>query len=85
MAEDGRADRPADEADEEYAKASSTPTIGSDFGKNSLPNTSAGHCAVEQEVVPLDGCADSAGDHGATQLCFVFDFGKSAGGAGGGC
>jgi len=38
------------------------------LGKKQLGEHQAGHDAVEEEVVPLDGGADRARDHCAAQL-----------------
>jgi hypothetical protein len=54
----GRATNPVTEV----TKASSVPVSGSASGKNSLLKTSGGRRAVEEEVVPLEGGADQAGD-----------------------
>ena len=65
--------------------ACSTPTSGSDFGKNSLPNTSAVtvpysrksyHSIVVPTVLAITARRSCA---------LVFGFGKSAGGDGSGC
>jgi hypothetical protein len=55
-------------------KASSTPTSGSDLGKNSAEDE-PGDDAVEEKVVPLDGGADCARDDGAAQLAAMHTFG----------
>jgi hypothetical protein len=52
------------------AKASSVPTQGSE--EEQLGEDEAGDGAVEKEVVPLDGRADSGSDHGAAQLDLMF-------------
>ena len=57
------------------AKASSVPTSGSECGKEQLGEHQAGDGAVKEEIVPLDGGADRAGDDGPAQLDAVFVFG----------
>ena len=77
MAKDRRADRPADEADEEHAERLEHADERIGCGKEQLAEHQRGDRAVEQEIVPLDGRADRAGNHGAAQLPAVLVGGKS--------
>ena len=72
MAEDRRADRPGDEADEIGAEGGERRRQRILVGEVQLAEDEAGGGAVEEEVVPLDGGADRRGDDRLAQLCAVF-------------
>src|SRR5271163_1374228 len=44
------------------------------FGRMGAREYLSGDCAVQEQVVPLDGSADRAGDHRASELGAVFVF-----------
>jgi hypothetical protein len=68
MAEDGGADWASDKAhcidSESFQDADQR--IG--VGEEELAENKAGHDAVKQEIVPLDGGPDGAGDYGSQEL-----------------
>ena len=82
MAEDRRADRPPDKADEEHAERLEHTDQWIGFGEEELAEHQPGDRAVQQEVVPFDRGADRAGDQGATQVAMMFGRGKATRGGG---
>jgi hypothetical protein len=73
MPEDGGTDRPGDKAhrvNQECLK-------GSDYwirlGEEQFGEEKAGRGRIEEEVVPLDRCADGAGDDRSPQLGALVD------------
>ena len=79
MAEDCRADRAADKADEVGAECRERPGQRVGVGKKELWKHQSGGGAVDEEVIPLDGRADRRGNHGLAQLRAVLGVRKSAG------
>jgi len=71
-------DRPADKSDEEDGKRLEDADQWVRFREEEFAEDQCRHLAVEQKVVPLDGRADRAGDHGAAQMRAVVEFGKAA-------
>src|SRR5207237_3364704 len=68
VAEDGRADRPGDEADGVDRERLEGPGEGLGLREEELREDEARDDAVEEEVVPLDGGADRGGDDRAPKL-----------------
>src|SRR5712664_643352 len=62
-----RADRTGDKPDRVNGKGLENAGEGIRMRKEQLAEDQAGHDAVKEEVVPLDGGADRAGDDGAPQ------------------
>ncbi len=84
MAEDGGADGARDEADEIDAEGVERRGQRLLVREEELAEHQAGHGAVEEEIVPLDGRADGGGDDGAAQLARVLLGRKRRDGAGDG-
>jgi hypothetical protein len=78
MAEDRRADRPRNEADEIDAERLEGADQWFRFREEELREHDAGDLPVEQEIVPLDGGADCARDRRPPQLRAVIGLGKRA-------
>jgi 3',5'-cyclic AMP phosphodiesterase CpdA len=71
VAEDRGADWPRDEAHRVDGKGLQNANQGIGFWKEQLAEDEAGHRAVEQEIVPFDGCADRAGDASGLATFYV--------------
>jgi hypothetical protein len=74
MAEDGGADRPGDEADGIDGKGVERTRERIVAGKIELGEDQAAGQAVKEEIVPLDGGADGAGNQGAQQMAPMLAF-----------
>ena len=76
MAEDRRTHGPRHEADRIDAEGLQRPDQRIGMRKVELREGEARHNAIEEEIVPLDGGADGAGDHRAAELAAVFGLGE---------
>jgi hypothetical protein len=75
MPEDGGANRPRHEPDRIDAEGLQRADQRIGMGKEQLGENQPGDRAVEEEIVPLDGSPNRAGNNGAAQLNAVLIFG----------
>ena len=77
MAEDRRADGPADKPDEENAERLQNANQRGGLGEEERSEDERAHLAVEEEIIPFDRRANRASDQRAVQLPTVLDVRKA--------